>query len=142
MKVNYSETRTLGTVATWQRCVVSSTQSESAGEDKDDSLKALTPEQSAELDRLVAACGILQCTDTVLPDDAVLEGVHWTMIAEDDKGSHKIIGKCARNPDLPLEDTDPTEDEPGHENPVNYEQLGKLIEFLQPFLKSGFAPGS
>jgi hypothetical protein len=133
LTISYSETRTKGTLSTWQRCTLDT--------------KALPLEQVSEMERLTSLSGVLQVDDAVVPADAILEGVHWTLIVEDGKGTHKIIGKSARKPNLPLQDTDPT-DESGNQsenqppNPLNYQYLGELLQFLKPHLKSGFAAES
>ena len=103
----------------------------------------MTAEQSDELEKLVSASGVLEVDEVVLPPDAIQDGVHWTMVADDGSGQHKIIGKSARTPNLPLQDTEPDADpDTGAENPINYERLSDLIQFLKPHLKSGFAAES
>ena len=133
LTISYSESRVQGTVSTWQRCSL---------EDK-----SLSPDQSAELERLTTSSGVLRVNEVILPNDAVLEGVHWTLIAQDDNGTHKIIGKSAPTPNLPVQDTDPSDDpekeaEKAAGSPLNYDRLGELLQFLKPHLKSGFAAES
>ena len=133
LTIYYSETLTKGTLSTWQRCTLDA--------------KALPPNQVSEMERLTSLSGVLKVHDAVVPADAILEGVHWTLIVEDGKGAHKIIGKSARQPNLPLQDTEPADnsDNPSvnqPESPLNYQYLGELLQFLKPHLKSGFAAES
>jgi len=129
LTISYSETRTLGTLSTWQRCTLDA--------------KVLPLDHVSEMERLTTLSGVLQFGDVVVPADAILEGVHWTLIVEDGKGAHKIIGKSAREPNLTLQDTErdaQSENQPA--NPLNYQYLGELLQFLKPHLKSGFAAAS
>ncbi|HEY9682558.1 MAG TPA: hypothetical protein V6C86_13340 [Oculatellaceae cyanobacterium] len=128
LTISYSETRNQGTLSTWQRCTLTT--------------PSMAHGQAAELERLAKASGVLHIKEATLPPDQVLQGVHWTLVAEDESGRHRVIGKSARSPGLPLEDTDPAEDPESVDaaaNPLNYDRLGELLEFLKPHLKSGFA---
>jgi hypothetical protein len=131
LTISYSETRSQGSLSTRQRCTLAT--------------PSMNQGQAAELERLTEASGVLQVKEATLPPDQVLQGVHWTLVAENDAGRHRIIGKSSRSPGLPLEDTDSAEDpDSGDESAhsINFDRLGELLEFLKPHLKSGFAAES